>query len=66
MISKKICEHLGGTITAESTLNHGCTFTFTIVLKETQESREMPLGRELFFEGFRGRFQDDSRPLPQN
>ena len=28
MISKKICEHLGGTITAESILDTGTTFTF--------------------------------------
>lgn len=32
MISKKICEHLGGDMTVQSNEGHGSTFTFHIAL----------------------------------
>ena len=54
MISKKICEHLGGTISASnSVLKTGTTFTFNIKLSGLREqSRVMPRQTGFFFESF--------------
>lgn len=42
MISKKLCEHLGGSITVSSKRGEGATFTFSVGIDTTRKHSTIP------------------------